>query len=276
MEDLQGVFSAFIKDFDEIRCLIEEKIKMKNFIRISYYDGLYYVTTNAIFLSYPQTDEKSCLIDVIYLRPVFNSEEIELRYEIIRAECQMMQIEGEFIIESESRMFVISAKTVSGLIQSLNSLSQNIFTLTHLRKILSSKNAEKSIWFDIFDEKIDKKFVKKITLQLVMNLSSIILIQKEENNEKNWSNINYFAKSDIISYYNFLKIAEIFLTKEKIEFRDDVTHIKLHNVLNRIRNRKRAKKEGQLLLNNNRRSINENPFPTSEEITIEEAESDKN
>ncbi len=270
MAELEGLFSAYIKDFVEIQYVLEEKIKMKNFLRISYYDGLYYVTTNAIFLTYSQLDLKSTLLDLIYLRPNLDLLAVEprLKYEIIRSECVVMQIDGEFRIESEIRFFAISEKDISKFVENLDLLSQNNLSLTHLRKILANKNTEKSICFNNTDTSEDEQNIKKYTLQLVMNQSNIILIQKEENSTMKSSNSNFFAKTDIISYFNFLKIAEIFITSENAEFQCDVSHIKLRNVLARIRNRKKEKKDEYAALNK-RITINEE-YTCGQEIIFEE------
>ena len=113
---------------------------MKNFLRIVYIENFIKITTNAIFLTYPQTSIESTSIEIIYLRIVFKNDSYsEYEYEIRRSECKLIKISEEIFIQDEIMVFFLSHTCFSLIIKIFDRLSQNDMILTNLRKGVLSK-----------------------------------------------------------------------------------------------------------------------------------------
>ena len=176
MEKIDDVFNIQIKNAQEFGLLIKEKISLKNFLRIKYIEGINIITTNSIFLTYSQAELNSTFIDLIYMRAILNYGE-EITYELVRSECEVRYDNNDLTIQKEKKIFCISVKSISKIIENLSLLSHNNFTLTNLRKIISNKKSKKDCAF-VVENNCGVKL--KYSLQLIINMSNIILIQKEE------------------------------------------------------------------------------------------------
>ena len=251
--DLDELITIDVCNYAKLECFSCKDVRIKNFLRITYLDGCFKVRTNAIFLKYPQLDITSTSIEIVYLR-IIMKDSAGYEYEIRRSKCDALKFDDEIIIQNEITMFSISEKTIDLIINNFNVLSKNDFSLTNLRRIILNKKSSSTIYFTeehpSFSSLSEEKCWFKgsvlnsvIGLEISINSSTIIFLQKEITGFHLSPNNNYFAKTDIKNYLRFLKISQQFIEIErKNQGNYDVNDFKLYNLLSRIEIQKDEKR----------------------------------
>ena len=265
-EDLSGVLNVEICHYSSANS--HDKIigNCDRFIRVSYISGVFSITTNAFLLQFPQTSEKSSIIEMIYLH--YDPSSVNLvnnQYNIRRILCQLVEYEDKLWIHNEQILSTICEKNIPNVVQlfwTLSSSEKN-FNLTFLRKIASKKINVKSVQMILENDNVFPTQQRRHTIEVQIHLKTVVIsYMLMDETSKKFLSLNYLAKTDILHYVKFLRLMQnvIHIEKETLLattstlMKDDSFSptVKLSNLGNRIlthkSNLRRNKKKHKTLM----------------------------
>ena len=221
-EDLSGVLNVEICHYSSANS--HDKIigNCDRFIRVSYISGVFSITTNAFLLQFPQTSEKSSIIEMIYLHHDPSSVNlINNQYNIRRILCQLVEYEDKLWIHNEQILSTICEKNIPNVVQlfwTLSSSEKN-FNLTFLRKIASKKINVKSVQMILENDNVFPTQQRRHTIEVQIHLKTVVIsYMLMDETSKKFLSLNYLAKTDILHYVKFLRLMQNVIHIEKETF----------------------------------------------------------
>ena len=218
-EDLSGVLNVEICHYSSANS--HDKIigNCDRFIRVSYISGVFSITTNAFLLQFPQTSEKSSIIEMIYLH--YDPSSVNLvnnQYNIRRILCQLVEYEDKLWIHNEQILLTICEKNIPNVVQlfwTLSSSEKN-FNLTFLRKIASKKINVKSVQMILENDNVFPIQQRRHTIEVQIHLKTVVIsYMLMDETSKKFLSLNYLAKTDILHYVKFLRLMQNVIHIEK-------------------------------------------------------------